>query len=67
MGRGVSFLPAAAIPRFAVVSLGDPHQQFEIQKIENGTPVAGRIVWIDKNGTEYNVAGSEPIRVIELP
>lgn len=58
-------LPAAAIPKGTVVLLDGAH--FGIQKVENATPVAGRITWVSQVGRRVEVGGADRIQVVSLP
>jgi hypothetical protein len=62
-------LPAAAVPKDSVVRLGEPGEEhrFIIARVENSTPRAGLITWIDPDGLEEVVGGNDKIEIVELP
>lgn len=58
-------LPAAAIPKGSVVLLEGA--DFDIQKVENATPMPGRITWTSQAGRSVEVGGAQRVEVVSLP
>lgn len=62
-------LVAAAVPEGAVVRLpyGNTFDEFKITRIENSTPVAGKITWYTDTLQSMVVPASLRVDVKELP
>jgi hypothetical protein len=63
---GLTTLPAAAIPRGAVVRLVDG-REVTVRAVYNADPRPGYVRWITGPGTESVVAAAVPVEVVSLP
>lgn len=68
-------LPAAAIPKGAVVTLtdvcpmtGDPgYRHVKIARVHNSDPVAGRIRWETEGSGDVSISAAQRVEVVSLP
>ena len=62
-------LVAAAIPEQTIVRLpyNGGFDQFKILKVENGTPISGKITWSTDTQQSVTVSAGLRVDVVELP
>lgn len=63
------FLPAAAITAGDTVRLETAHEErveVTVAKVQNGTPYAGRITWLDGDDNPYEIGAAVRVEVVKL-
>lgn len=56
---------AVAVQKGDTVRL-ESGKEVTVAKVNNATPIVGRITWLDAEGVEYNLRATEQVQAVKL-